>query len=63
MKKPKVDWSSYEAVPFAVLIHSGVMGWLESTRPKSAGDAWRSYEAMDSKKKMLLNYGLIIAEQ
>jgi hypothetical protein len=57
-----IDWSLLESVPFAVLIYSTVAGWIVMSRPESPGAAWRSYEAADSKRKMLLNYGQTLAE-
>lgn len=57
------DWNKYAQVPFAVLIYSAVTGWIESARPSGPGEAWHKYEAMDSPRKMLLNYGSILAEK
>jgi hypothetical protein len=55
------DWSQYETVPFAVVAHSSELGWVELARPAEATEAWRKYEAADWKRKVLLNYGMEIA--
>jgi hypothetical protein len=58
----KMDWSKYENVPFAVLMHSPVAGWIEMGRPDSPRAAWEKYEAVDASKKILINYGMTLAE-
>jgi hypothetical protein len=54
------DWSRYETVPFAILIRSSITGWIEAARPTE--NPFKRYEAFDG-PKMLLNYGMIVAEK
>jgi hypothetical protein len=34
----------------------------DAGRPLSVAEAWRKYDAMDTERKMLLNYGLVVVE-
>ena len=63
MKPTPFDWSKYETVPFAVMGHSSQLGWLELARPSSPAEARQRYDAADFRRKYLLNYGAIVAEQ
>lgn len=67
--KTETNWEQYDNVALAVLIHSTESGWIEvarwndTNRPaeQALREARAKYEAMDG-KKMLLNFGSIIAE-
>ena len=65
MKKPKIpptDWCKFETIAFAVVFWSSESGWLTMTQPDSPAEAHQSYEACDSTRKMLLNFGYIVRQ-
>lgn len=63
MKKiSETDWDKFTSIAFAVVFWSSEVGWITMSEPSSPAAAHQSYDACDSPKKMLLNYGQILRE-